>query len=90
MDKIFSAVKSSKIFHLINYKLIYIFHYLNKILTPLAILVFIIAGSVLIFITSYLMRFKNPYFWLWKNYAAQKIIFFIVILIIIKFLLGLI
>ena len=84
MDRILQAVKSSGIIRILNARLAHILHFLNLRFTPLALLVFITAGSVLIFITSYVFRYSNYDYWNWRNRAVSKAFCLCLTLIAIK------
>ena len=72
MNRILQALKSSGTIRLLNTRLAYILHFLNLHFTPLALLVFITAGSVLIFIMSYVFRYSNYDYWNWRKRAVSK------------------
>ena len=84
MNRILSAVKSSGIIRILNARLANILHFLNLRFTPLALLVFITAGSVLIFITSYVFRYSHYDYWNWRNRAVSKVFCWCFTLIAIK------
>ena len=84
MNKILSAVKSSGIIRILNARLAHILHFLNLHFTPLALLVFIAAGSVLIFITSYVFRYSNYDYWNWRKRAVSKAFCWCITLMAIK------
>ena len=84
MDRILSAVKSSGIIRILNARLAHILHFLNLHFTPLALLVFITAGSVLILITSYIFRYSRYDYWTWKNRAVSKAFCWCITLMAIK------
>lgn len=84
MNRILSAVKSSGIIRILNARLAYILHFLNLRFTPLALLVFITAGSVLIFITSYIFRYSHYDYWTWRRRAVSKAFYWCITLMAIK------
>lgn len=84
MHRILQAVKSSVIIRLLKARLAHILHFLNLRFTPLALLVFIAAGSVLIFITSYVFRYSNYDYWNWRKRAVSKAFCWCLTLIAIK------
>ena len=84
MNRILSAVKSSGIIRILNARLAYILHFLNLRFTPLALLVFITAGSVLIFITSYIFRYSHYDYWTWRRRAVSKAFCWCITLMAIK------
>lgn len=84
MHRILSAVKSSGIIRILNERLAYILHFLNLHFTPLALLLFITAGSVLIFIMSYVFRYSHYDYWNWRNRAVSKVFCWCFTLIAIK------
>lgn len=84
MHRILSAVKSSGIIRILNARLAYILHFLNLRFTPLALLLFITAGSVLIFIMSYVFRYSHYDYWNWRNRAVSKVFCWCFTLIAIK------
>lgn len=84
MHRILSAVKSSGIIRILNARLAHILHFLNLHFTPLALLVFIIAGSVLIFITSYIFRYSHYDYWTWRRRAVSKVFCWCITLMAIK------
>ena len=84
MDRILQAVKSSGIIRILNARLAHILHFLNLHFTPLSLLVFIAAGSVLIFITSYVFRYSHYDYWNWRNRAVSKAFCLCLTLIAIK------
>lgn len=84
MYRILSAVKSSGIIRTLNARLAYILHFLNLHFTPLALLVFITAGSVLIFITSYIFRYSHYDYWTWRRRAVSKTFCWCITLMAIK------
>lgn len=84
MDRILQAVKSSGIIRILNARLAHILHFLNLRFTPLALLVFITAGSVLIFIMSYVFRYSNYDYWNWRKRAVSKAFCWCITLIAIK------
>ena len=89
MHRILSAVKSSGIIRILNARLAYILHFLNLHFlnlhfTPLALLLFITAGSALIFIMSYVFRYSHYDYWTWRNRAVSKVFCWCFTLIAIK------
>lgn len=84
MNRILQAVKSSGITRILNARLAHILHFLNLHFTPLALLVFITAGSVLIIIASYVFRYSHYDYWGWKNRAVSKAFCWCITLIAIK------
>ena len=87
MNRIMSAVKSSGIIRILNARLAYILHFLNTHFTPLALLVFIISGTVLILITSYIFRYSHYDYWIWRKRAVSKAFCWCVTLMAIKIIL---
>lgn len=80
--------KSSLVFFLkLRRRLFYFLYFLEKHYTPLAILILIICGSVLFFITSYLSRYSKWDYWRWKSRAIKKTLVFTIILVAIKIIL---
>ena len=69
-------------------KMAYAFGFLDRHLTPLAIVVLIICAAVYFFSTSYLFRYTNWNYWLWKSRALTKTIYFGMILVVLKILTG--
>lgn len=61
---------------------------LDRFYTPLAVVVLAILGAALIFITSYLSRYRSWNYWMWRRRALMKAIYFASLLVIIKFILG--
>lgn len=84
MNRILQALKSSGIIRILNARLTNILHFLNLHFTPLALLVFITAGSVLIFITSYVFRYSHYDYWNWRKRAVSKAFCWCITLIAIK------
>ena len=72
----------------IERKMVFVFSFLNKHYTPLAVIVMIILGFIFFYITSYLLRYNHWNYWLWKNRALTKAIYFSIVLISIKILIG--
>lgn len=81
------AIKSSGIIRLLNARLAYILHILNLRLTPLAVLVFIAAGCIVILITSYIFRYSHYDYWHWKGRAATRAFCWCAALMAIKIIL---
>lgn len=78
----FARFIERKAFHLIAF--------LDRFYTPLAVVVLAILGSAVIFITTYLSRYSRWNYWMWRSRALTKAVYFVALLIIIKFTLGVI
>ncbi len=72
----------------IESKAFILFFFLDKFYTPLAVVMLAIIGSALIFITTYLSRYSRWNYWMWRRHALTRAIYFVSLLIIIKFILG--
>ena len=66
----------------------FMFVFLNRHYTPLAVVSLFIAAAVFFFVTSYLFRYTHWNYWLWKNRAVTKTIYFGMVLIALKIILG--
>ena len=64
-----------------------VFRYLNRHYTSLAIVALIIIGTIFFFIQSYICRYNHASYWLWKNRAITKALWFGTVLLILKILL---
>jgi len=62
--------------------------YLNKNYTPVAVIVLIICSTIFFFVTNYIFRYSHWNYWLWKSRAMTSSIYFALVLIAIKFLIG--
>ena len=69
-------------------KMAFMFYFLDRYLTPLAIIVLIICGALYFFFTSYLFRYTQWNYWLWKKRALAKTIYFGMVLGVLKILTG--
>ena len=65
-----------------------LFRFLNNHYTPLAVVALTVLGSIFFFITSFLLRYNHWNYWLWKKRAITKSIYFGIILLILKILIG--
>ena len=74
--------------HFITRKMAVFLSFLHKHYTPLAILVLAVSATIFFFVTGYLFRYSHWNYWLWKNRAAAKSIYFGILLIVIKILIG--
>lgn len=72
----------------IERKMAVTFIFLNKHYTPLAVVVLIVLETTFFFVTCYLFRFNHWNYWLWKNRAIMKSIYFGIILLVIKLIIG--
>lgn len=85
-NAIFQIIKP--ITQYIERKMAFFFNFLNKYYTPLAIVSLIVLGTIIIFLTSYLLRYNHWNYWVWKNRAIVKSIYFSIVLLVLKFLIG--
>ena len=73
--------------HLLDRRLAGFLRFVDVRFTPLAMLVLIIAGSAVIWITAYLFRYSRWDYWHWKTHAVSKTMALCVILICTKVIL---
>ena len=69
-------------------KTAFVFGFLRKHYTPLAVVVLAITGTIVLFVTSYLFRYNHWNYWLWKSRAVTQALYFCIVLIAMKLLIG--
>lgn len=79
--------KTSAVIRFLNARLTYALHFFAVHYTALALLVFMTAGCILIFIASYIFRYNNYDYWHWKEHAASRAVCWCIILIAAKIIL---
>ncbi|MBQ8678321.1 MAG: hypothetical protein IJ530_00995 [Treponema sp.] len=69
-------------------KLSFLLVFLDRHYTPLSVVVLVITGGAVIFVTSYLLRYNHWNYWLWKSRAVTKTICLGAVLVTLKIILG--
>lgn len=69
-------------------KLSFLLAFLDRHYTPLAVVALAIAGGAVIFVTSYLLRYRYWNYWLWKSRAVTKTICLGAVLAALKIIMG--
>ena len=78
-----------KLLGLFNKKSAYWLCFTSSHFTFLAVIIFIITGGLIIFVTSYIVRYDRYDYWHWKQRALSKILKYCLIILLLKlFLVG--